>query len=272
MLLSKVAQDWMEVKRDLMSVDKTEQTVRIVENYKVFDFILLQEATAALAPALNAAMPSHTLIVPPGARGQDSLILAKKDAMSTELTDETARFVEAAKESAPELAIEPGYACVVSMRVRGENVVIGSYHSDSDGKMTVPFVNAFTKYTDQKLVKGLLGIDGNMASDPDKGKLYSHDFREAIARHGWHSCLPDDVWTTFKARTFVQPQFQKAVLSKNLSTEADMGPKDHILAAKDAYFARAARDTSGQQEFLDRPLPTKTFPSDHAIVAAHVLL
>ena len=55
-MLSKVAPNWMDVKRDLMSVDKTEQTVVIAQNYRDFDFILLQEATAALVPA--ALMPA----------------------------------------------------------------------------------------------------------------------------------------------------------------------------------------------------------------------
>ena len=39
----------------------------------------------------------------------------------------------------------------------------------------------------------VLGIDGNMDTDPDKGKLVSTDFRRAIKAQGLHSCLPQDV-------------------------------------------------------------------------------
>ncbi|CAK0853116.1 unnamed protein product [Prorocentrum cordatum] len=110
-----------------------------------------------------------------------------------------------------------------------------------------------------------------MATDPGKGKLTSTDFRAAVSQLGLHSCLPEDVWTTFKARTFVQPQLQKAVRSENLSTEADMGPEDHILAKGAAsIFVAVERDTTGDHHFLDAPLPTESFPSDHAIVAADV--
>ena len=75
-MLSKVKRNWMDVKRGLLAVDKTEQTVRIVEKYRDYDFILLQEATAALVPALELGMPTHN--IHGGARGQDSLILTKR--------------------------------------------------------------------------------------------------------------------------------------------------------------------------------------------------
>ena len=80
------------------------------------------------------------------------------------------------------------------------------------------------------------------------------------------------MWTTFKARTFVQPQFQKAVLSEHLAEEADRGPKDHILAYQGAYWVGASRDTTGELEFLDAPLPSGIFPSDHALVYAQLTL
>ena len=49
-------------------------------------------------------------------------------------------------------------------------------------------------------------------------------------------------------------------------------PQDHILATVESYFVKAARDTTGTRQFRDAPLPTKEFPSDHAIVHTEVLL
>ena len=74
-----------------------------------------------------------------------------------------------------------------------------------------------------------------------------------------------------EARTFVQPQFQKAVLCANLKEEADMGPKDHLLCKERSYFVKAMRDTTGRKTFFEKPLPTQEFPSDHCIVTAEVL-
>ena len=79
------------------------------------------------------------------------------------------------------------------------------------------------------------------------------------------------IWTTFKARTYVQPQFQQAVLCANLKEEAVMAPEDHILVREDSYFVKAMRDTTGRKTFYEKPLPTREFPSDHAIVAAELL-
>ena len=98
------------------------------------------------------------------------------------------------------------------------------------------------------------------------------DFRAAIQKHGMCTCLTEDVWTTFKARTFLQPQFQKAVLSSRLQEEADMGPKDHLIVPEGCVFLRTTRDTTGDETFVNQPLPTKQFPSDHAIVTTEVLL
>ena len=42
----------------------------------------------------------------------------------------------------------------------------------------------------------------------------------------------------------MQPQFQKAVLSSRLQEEADMGPKDHLLAPERCVFLRTTRDTT----------------------------
>ena len=87
-----------------------------------------------------------------------------------------------------------------------------------------------------------------------------------------YPCLHDDVWTTFKARTFVQPQFHKAVLSKNLMIASDLGPKDHILAQQRSFFVDVERDSTGKHSFKNAPMPTESFPSDHAIISADILL
>jgi hypothetical protein len=262
-VLNDVAPGWMDVKRQLLAVDKVSLCAKILkEAYSSFDVLLLQEVTTAGRSAIAEALPDFE-VVAGASHGQDSLVVVRKERFA-DVVNETATF-------APDLPISPGDGCVVRASMDGEEVILGSFHSDSEGQSTLPFVEAFTLYAGDK--KCLLGIDGNMATDPDKGKLTSTDFRAAVSQVGLHSCLTEDVWTTFKARTLVQPQFHKAVLSENLTKEADMGPKDHILAKRAvSSFMAVERDTTGNHKFLDAPLPTKSFPSDHAIVAADVFL
>jgi len=263
-MLNTVAPGWMETKRLLLTSDRVGLSIEIlVDSYGSFDALLLQEVSRAAGSLIKERLPDFHVIGGGSGGNNNSLVLARKSYF-TEVVDETATF-------APKLPISCGDACVVLARsVNGEQVVLASYHSDCDGKMTLPFIDAFVQHTAGRMC--LLGIDGNMTSDPEKGRLNSMSFRKAIVAHGLHSCLPEDVWTTYKARTFMQPQFQKAVLSTKLKDDADLGPKDHILATAPSYFVSVARDTTGTHQFIDAPLPTERFPSDHAIVAADVLL
>jgi hypothetical protein len=260
-MLNEAAPEWLPVKRRLLIGDRIMLVVEILAKaYSDFDAILLQEVVPRAQPLIAQALPNFEVIAG-GSRGQDSLVLLRKTRF-TNIVDETSMFAH--------LPIPTGDACVVRATVDENEIIIGSFHSDSAGQMTVPFLEAFATHVAGR--RCLLGLDGNMASDPDKGSLSSMDFRAAVSRHDMHSCLPEDVWTTFKARTHVQPQFQKAVRSENLATEADLGPKDHILTRSAAFFAAVERDTTGNHSFIDAPLPTESFPSDHAIVAADILL
>ena len=86
-----------------------------------------------------------------------------------------------------------------------------------------------------------------------------------------------DGYTTFNARTYLQPQLNKAVKPEDKFTSplVDRNPKDHILFyEKDAKLhAPPTRDNTGRG-FYDNDImfPTLTFPSDHAITKAAVAL
>jgi len=164
----------------------------------------------------------------------------------------------------------PGDCCVLRCVIDAKTVFLGSFHADSDGRTTLPFMEAFISrcYGQQYL----LGVDANAHAIPDKNKLGIDQIREKMAKLGAESCWPEDVWTTFKARTYIQEQFQKAVRKRHLHEKSDKGPKDHILFSKEAACLSVARDTTGEGRFVDMPIPTVGFPSDHCIVEAEVLL
>ena len=83
--------------------------------------------------------------------------------------------------------------------------------------------------------------------------------------------------TTYNARTFVQPQLQKAVRLAEFH-KGDCNPKDYVVFSP-AVFRRAAtggvpvRDNTGGGggaggAFVETPIPSLVWPSDHAAVIA----
>ena len=98
------------------------------------------------------------------------------------------------------------------------------------------------------------------------------------------------MYTTYNARTYLQPQLNKAVrmTERAYSPLTDRNPKDHILfqtssctsdlvgceVQRTGFSAKTvSRDNTGTGTFLPRtPFPTLNFPSDHAIVCAELQL
>ena len=84
-------------------------------------------------------------------------------------------------------------------------------------------------------------------------------------------------YTTFNARTYLQPQLNKAVAfaDKDTSPLVDRNPKDFLLFTPASLepVGPAQRDNTGRKEFIDMmDMPTLTFPSDHALVHATFML
>merc|ERR1711879_451042 len=93
--------------------------------------------------------------------------------------------------------------------------------------------------------------------------------------NGLRSCWPEsadmsECCTTCHARTFLQPQLNKAVRSSEMLSKGDVNPKDHILVQADAYdVVSCIKDNTGENSFVEKQVfPSLHFPSDHAIVAA----
>jgi len=83
--------------------------------------------------------------------------------------------------------------------------------------------------------------------------------------------------TCRNARTFLQPQLNKACLRSEIdSARGDTNPKDFILTFADSgIFARTIRvnktNKAGEVGFDETLVfPTRDFPSDHALVFSEV--
>ena len=126
-----------------------------------------------------------------------------------------------------------------------------------------------------------LGLDANTYTEPDpKGaKKFVDEPAECAAgdaplAHSWEG--PPEGWrTTLNARTFLQPQLNKAVKYAERATSklTDHNPKDFILFSAGVIEGVGAcvRDNTGRKEFIEgMDIPSLTFPSDHAVVSCTV--
>lgn len=102
------------------------------------------------------------------------------------------------------------------------------------------------------------------------------EFAEALTSLGYASCwgaAPGAAHcTTYCARTFLQPQLQKACSVEERATKGDRNPKDFVLFSSAQWELKdVARDNTGEGRFVeDMVLPSLAFPSDHALLAATI--
>merc|ERR1712232_35304 len=115
---------------------------------------------------------------------------------------------------------------------------------------------------------------GHAHEDPKTKSIKSFlaDLAGGLA-HSWEGQDTTKWHTTFNARTFLQPQLNKAVRfeERHTSKLTDNHPKDWILfSSSDFEVAKAAvKDNTGKFTFQDGiDFPTLTFPSDHALVSS----
>ena len=98
------------------------------------------------------------------------------------------------------------------------------------------------------------------------------EFAAEYVKLGLTSCwgdTPDPTQhTTYSARTFLQPQLNKACRSDEKRSGGGLSPKDFILFdAKDWEVVSTLKDNTGKREYVeDMPFPTLDWPSDHGLV------
>ena len=110
-------------------------------------------------------------------------------------------------------------------------------------------------------------------------KLGVTDFIEAYTNMGLSSCFEGMIeegaplpHTTFNARTYLQPQLNKAIklADRETSPLTDRNPKDFILFKTGLFTPTAlSSDNDGSGNFdASAPFPTLAFPSDHALLSS----
>jgi len=241
---------------------KTRKTIQLLE--REFDadvaVVFLQEVGPALASYLRTRLPAKYALAAAVLDGpQVSAIVV--DATRFPGPYET---LEVALDS-----LAPGDLVVANT---ANGYALASFHGDTDGRATVPAIRAVAAAAKDRTL--LFGLDAN-AYAPDKMRattLAATDFLDALTPLGLTSCFDPGrapPATTYNARTFLQPQIQKAVPfdQRKTSKLTDNNPKDYIVFDASAFAAAdTSLDNTGDRRYLDAPFPTLAFPSDHAIL------
>jgi len=279
---------WQPLKRTMvesLNKKKVPNTLRILETtYGKNDVVCLQEVSGAFVEeGKKRQLGSIFHIVAPmdmdSVRDQNSVILLSKKTFPNGPTAEVTNLVQAAFPEGVDVPVAKGDILAVTA-TNADNVpfVIASFHGDTNGLATIPVLDAIVKAvrSDPVLAKHRLvfGLDANTYEKGIPGKMQDvMEFGQHYQQYDLTSCwgdMPDaSNYTTYNARTYLQPQLNKACKKIEKREKGDVNPKDFILFAKrDFDVVRTWKDNTGEMKYIeDMAFPTLQFPSDHGILS-----
>lgn len=292
---------WHNVKAALcesLSTNKIPLTLSILETqYAYADVICLQECAASFSGAISSSEVLNSrfhLLVPAeldSKRDQNSLVLIRRDSFRGDAVEEiTADVVARAKAAGAGLSPGDLYAAIVPAASHDADqapFLIASFHGDTDGLMTLPVLEAVYAARESRgdpKPRLIFAMDANAYCKGVEGKkLGAAELLKACNARGLNDCwsgnaaaAPQECCTTFNARTYLQPQLNKAVSRGKAGSDpnTDRNPKDYIIFDISQYSSDGVpeRDNTGTRGVFDKdsPFPTLHFPSDHAVLAARI--
>ena len=275
---------WQPLREDMcnkLNRRKNERTIEILETaYGSANILFLQEVASSFADVVkNKQLSSMYEIYSPstmdGDRDQNSFILLKKGQFRDviEITTEVLRELDTSKE----VPIANGdlIALTATDFTDGVKYIFASFHGDTNGLATIPIVNAMHKYAVMKRPdhKLLFGMDANTYDNPENDQQGMVEFAELFTSLKFNSCYGQKPnrknFTTFHARTHLQPQLNKAVKLEDKDSKGDKNPKDFILFFDSDFTVLATgKDNTGERKYIENMVfPTLSFPSDHGVTS-----
>jgi hypothetical protein len=282
---------WTQLKSTVLASrgNKMQRTLQILEDtYTNSDVISITEAAAGFIDDMsnNAHMKSSYFWPIPSRinmkKDQNSLLLLRRGKFKIDTVKEiTQEIVATFAEGKCPIADGDLFAITVDANDQDtttRGVVLAAFHGDTQGLATVPVVEAMSKIVSSKYPHHniFLGLDANSYTKEKSGHLALSQLGDHLQKFGLQTCFgkppdPSNV-TTCMARTFLQPQLNKAVLAENRFNDGDNNPKDHIIIREsDVFVSAPSRDNTGMRQFAENAtFPTLTFPSDHAIISVSI--
>jgi len=264
---------------------KVHNIIKLLENqYHISDIITLQEVSKALINQIKAGKLGESFwVASPGdydlTRDQISVILLNKSTFpSGPLLDITAKIYDSFPEGSDIPVAKGDILALTTTDKEGLPYVIASFHGDTNGLATIPVSKALVRAIeiDEKLSKHKLifGLDANTYENASPNQQQDVvEWGKSYVSLGLSSCWGDapqkSNYTTYNARTYLQPQLNKACKSNEKRSKGDVNPKDFILfTKKDFDVHKTWKDNTGLRSYIeDMAFPTLSFPSDHGIVA-----
>jgi len=286
--------DWQPLRHKMCSALNKKKNDRVIEiltlAYHDSDIIFLQEVSGAfVSKAKETELGKRYAILVPekmdSARDQNSAILIRTDLFNQntikEVTSEVSLLLTPS-ESKRDVPVADGDIFVVEIEDGdGQTYLLASFHGDTNGLATIPVVNAVHDYALRAHTRPrmVFGLDANTyeKGSTELGLQSMSEFVEDFTAHGIQSIWgpdPDPTsYTTFNARTYLQPQLNKALKSDEKS-KGDINPKDFILFYENQMAAtQSIKDNTGTKLYLEGEVfPTLEFPSDHGIISAKLTL
>jgi hypothetical protein len=280
--------DWQSLKKTMvenLNKKKVPHTMSILENtYSDSDIITLQEVSSSFIDQARASKLGQKFhIISPkeldAVRDQNSVIFLNKQTFPDGKTKEISSLVESSFPKDVAVPVAKGDILAITTTSRdGIPFVVASFHGDTNGLATKPVLDATVKAmgSDRQLVahRLIFGMDANTYEHATPNKQQDVlDFAKNIVSHGLTSCWGDvpnpSNYTTYNARTYLQPQLNKACKSTQKREKGDVNPKDFIIFPKqDFNIIHTFKDNTGRKEYIENmAFPTLEFPSDHGILA-----
>jgi len=279
---------WQDIKKTMvenLNKQKVPHTLAILQDqYGDVDIITLQEVSSSFVDQARASKlgRSYHIVAPSdldAVRDQNSVIFLSKKMFPY---GKSVEITELVKQAFPEgVAVPVGKGDILAITATnsyGLEMVIASFHGDTNGLATKPVLDATVKAmkSNPNLAKHRLvfGMDANTYENAKPGKQQDVlDYAKDVVSHGLTSCWGDvpnpSNYTTYNARTYLQPQLNKACKKSEKREKGDVNPKDFIIFPKsDFKVIRTWKDNTGRKEYIeDMAFPTLEFPSDHGLLS-----
>lgn len=278
---------WQPLRLDIcnkLNKEKTDRIIQILQtSYATADVQFLQEVASSFGDAVEKRplaniFDIHYPAVMDSKRNQNSFILLKKGKF-TDVNDVTSKLLKMADHSHSVPLMDGDLLVLTGIDAEdGARYIFASFHGDTNGLSTIPVTAAIHAYALTKpSYKLLFGLDANTYYKPKKDEQGMVQFAEFFTSKKMNSCYGQSPnpknFTTFNARTHLQPQLNKAVRFEDTNIKGDKNPKDFILFFNtDFTVVSTDKDNTGLHTYIDNMVfPTLTFPSDHAVTSTLLL-
>jgi len=283
--------DWQRLRSEMcraLNKKKNDRTLEILsKTYAETDIVFLQEVAAAFldkakAVSLNSIYDILTPQKLDGKRDQNSIIFLRKGLFQMDTVQEVTEKALAKLDQSTPVPVADGDLFAVSVKDRqGTDYLLASFHGDTNGLATIPIVTSVHQLAqDLGHPRLIFGLDANTY---EKGGAnlglqdmmeFVRDFTSKGISSVWGADPDPTNYTTYNARTYLQPQLNKALRSEEKRAKGDINPKDFILFYEDQIQAsNTKKDNTGKKEYIEEMVfPTLDFPSDHGILSSRLSL